>query len=92
MSAKLLPVFNTIEFSNVVDLLLQTKGSKLRPVMQTGSHVGKDASPINQLGAVVAQEVTSRFGAMGRQDATPDRRWVHPGRSMFRSSSIRSIC
>mgnify|MGYP001557962737 CR=1 FL=1 len=78
MSAVLTPTFNTVEFSSVVGLLLQQKGSKLRPGMMTGSHTGKQASPLNQLGAVEATEVTSRFGVMGRTDATPDRRWVFP--------------
>lgn len=78
MSVNLVPTFNTVEFSSVVSLLLQTKGSKLRSAVTTGSHVGKQASPVNQIGAVEANEVTARFAAMPRVDATTDRRWVFP--------------
>jgi hypothetical protein len=43
-----------------------------------GSHVGKQASPVDQVGAVEAQKVVSRFAAMGRVDAPLSRRWVFP--------------
>jgi hypothetical protein len=40
--------------------------------------VGDQASPVDQIGAVEAQLVTSRFAAMPRVDAATDRRWVFP--------------
>jgi len=66
------------QFATTVQLLLQQKGSKLRPYVMEGSHVGKQASPVDQIGKVEAQLVTTRFGQMGRVDAAVDRRWVFP--------------
>lgn len=66
------------EFSTIVQLLLQTKGSKLRQAVMTGNHVGKRASPVDQVAAINASRVTSRFADMPRTDATVDRRWVSP--------------
>ena len=73
-----IPTFYVQQYSTNIGLLLQQKGSKLRGAMTTGSHVGKQASPVDQIGAVNAQRVTSRFAPMGRVDAAVDRRWVYP--------------
>jgi hypothetical protein len=66
------------QYSSNLQLLLQQKGSKLRPYVMTGSHVGKQASPVDQIGAVAMQQVVGRFNPMGRVDASTDRRWVFP--------------
>ncbi len=66
------------QFATTIQLLLQQKGSKLRPFVMEGAHQGKQASPVDQVGKVEAQLVTTRFGEMGRQDAPTDRRWVFP--------------
>lgn len=66
------------QYSMNVMLLLQYKGSKLRGTVTNGSYVGKQASPVDQVGAVEMQDVTSRFGPMPRVDAAVDRRWVFP--------------
>ncbi len=73
-----LPSHYVQQFATNIQLLLQQKGSRLRNAVQTGSHVGKQASPVDQIGAVEMQSVTTRFGAMGRVDAAVDRRWVFP--------------
>lgn len=73
-----IPTFYVQQFSNTLQMLLQQKGSKLRQAVMTGSHVGKQASPVDQIGAVSALQVTTRFGQMGRVDAPTDRRWVFP--------------
>lgn len=73
-----LPTFYTQQFSANVQLLLQQKGSRLRRSVMEGSYVGKQGSPVNQIGKVEMQPVTSRFGVMGRVDAPLDRRWVYP--------------
>lgn len=73
-----LPTFYVEQFSTNIALLLQQKGSVLRGAVTTGSYVGNQASPVDQVGAVVAQKVTSRFAPMGRVDAVLDRRWVFP--------------
>lgn len=73
-----IPTFYVEQFSTNVQLLLQQKGSKLRNSVMTGSHVGKQASPVDQIGAVVANKVSTRFAPMSRVDAPTDRRWVFP--------------
>ncbi len=73
-----IPTHYVQQFSTNVALLLQQKGSKLRGAVTVGSYVGKQASPVDQIGAVEAQQVTSRFAPMGRVDAAVDRRWVTP--------------
>jgi hypothetical protein len=41
-------------------------------------HMGKQASPVDQIGAVEATKVTTRFAPMPRTDAALDRRWCFP--------------
>lgn len=77
MSANI-PSHYVQQFSTNVNLLLQQKGSKLRNFVTSGSYVGNAASPVDQIGSVEAQQVTSRFAPMGRVDAAVDRRWVYP--------------
>lgn len=66
------------QYSTNIQLLLQQKGSKLRDSVTVGSYTGKAASPVDQVGAIEMQPVTSRFAAMSRVDAPTDRRWVYP--------------
>jgi hypothetical protein len=66
------------QFSTNLDLLLQQKGSKLRGRVMTGTHVGKQASPVDQIGAVEATVPAGRFAPIGRTDALLTRRWVFP--------------
>lgn len=73
-----IPTHYVQQYSANIALLLQQKGSKLRNTVMTGAHVGKQASPVDQFGAVEMQAVTSRFAPMGRVDAATDRRWVFP--------------
>lgn len=73
-----IPTHYVQQFATNIQLLLQQKGSKLRNLVMMGSHVGKQASPVDQVGAINMQPVTTRFGAMGRVDAALDRRWVFP--------------
>lgn len=77
MSANL-PTHFVQQYSTNIALLLQQKGSKLRNTVMTGNHVGKQASPVDQIGKVEMQTVASRFAPMGRVDASTDRRWVFP--------------
>lgn len=72
------PTFYAQQFATNVQLLLQQKGSKLRMAVTEGSYKGSQASPVDQIGSVEAQQVTSRFGSMNRVDAGLDRRWVFP--------------
>jgi hypothetical protein len=73
-----LPTHYVQQYATTIGLLLQQKGSKLRMAVTNGSYVGKQASPVDQIGKVEMQLVTSRFAPMGRVDAPTDRRWVFP--------------
>ncbi|SOD41325.1 phage capsid protein [Nitrosovibrio sp. Nv4] len=73
-----IPSHYVMQFGTNVNLLLQQKGSKLRSLVTSGSYVGKQASPVDQIDKIEAQRVTSRFAPMGRVDAGVDRRWVYP--------------
>lgn len=66
------------QFATVVELLLQQKDSRFSPAVTIGHYKGEQASPVDQIGAVEMQEVTTRFGAIVRTDAAVDRRWVQP--------------
>lgn len=72
------PVFYVSQFANNVQLLLQQKGSRLRMACMEGSYVGKEAQPVDQIGAVSMQPVIGRFQPKGRVDALLDARWVYP--------------
>jgi hypothetical protein len=76
-SQGLIPLF-TAQYSTNVELLLQQRQSKLRGRLREGSHVGKMASPVNQVGSVTAKAPTGRFAPLGRQDADTFRPWVFP--------------
>lgn len=73
-----LPTHFVQQYSTNIALLLQQKGSKLRNAVTSGSYTGKAASPVDQIGSIEMQSVTTRFAPMGRVDAPTDRRWVYP--------------
>ncbi len=75
--AGLIPLYTT-QFSTNLELLLQQMGSKLRGKVREGFHVGKQASPINQVGAISLKQPTGRFVPKNRTDAQFVRRWVFP--------------
>jgi hypothetical protein len=77
MSANLPSLYGT-QFATNVALLLQQRGSLLRPYVTEKGYVGEKASPVDQMGPVAMQPVASRFAPMGRVDAAVDRRWVFP--------------
>lgn len=72
------PSWYVEQFSTNVQLLLQQKGSRLRPCVMGGVHVGSQASPVDQISAVAASKVVQRFAAMPRVDALLQRRWAFP--------------
>jgi len=73
----LFPLYTT-QFSTNLELLLQQKTSKLRGKVSEGMHVGKMASPINQIGAVTLKAPAGRFAPKNRTDPQYTRRWVFP--------------
>jgi hypothetical protein len=78
MTTNVIPTWQVQQFSQRVDLLLQQKGSVLESYVDSGTYVGKQGSPVDQIGSVEAQKVTSRFSPMVYQHASTDRRWVFP--------------
>lgn len=73
-----IPTFYVQQFSSNIQLKLQQKGSRLRSAVMSGMHMGTQASPVDQFGAVAANKVTGRYNPMQRVDAPTDRRWVLP--------------
>lgn len=71
---------NVRDYKNNVQLLLQTEGSMLRAAgaIMTDSYVGEGGRPVNQIGSVVAQEITSRHADTQYQDTPHSARWVEP--------------
>lgn len=78
MTANVIPTFQVEQFATNIALLLQQTDSRLGSAVNVGSYVGKQGSPVEQIGAIEMTPVTSRFAPMGRVDATTDRRWVFP--------------
>lgn len=68
----------TEQFSTNLELKLQQMGSKLRSLVGEGSHTGKQASPVNQIGAIALRAPAGRFAPKNRTDADFTRRWVFP--------------
>lgn len=77
MSANLYTLY-TEQFSTNLRMKLQQSGSKLRGRVSEGSHVGKQASPVNQIGAIGLRAPAGRFAPKNRTDAEFTRRWVFP--------------
>lgn len=73
------PAHYGIQFANTIELLLQQKDSRLGDKVSVASNYsGKQVSPVDQVGILEMDEVTSRFEPMGRKDIPLDRRWVVP--------------
>src|SRR5882672_4233703 len=73
-----IPQLFTTQFATNLELKLQQMGSLLRGKTREGSHTGKQAAPINQIGAIQAAAPAGRFAPKNRTDATFTRRWVFP--------------
>lgn len=73
-----IPVLYVEQFSTNIQVLSQQKGSRLEKAVWKGSHVGSQASPVDQVGAINAIKVVNRYAPMGRVDAFLNRRWVFP--------------
>jgi len=73
-----IPTWYVQQYNQNIQQLVQQKVSRLRAAVMTGTHVGQSASPVDQVGVIEMQDVTSRFEPMPRVDAPTDRRWVAP--------------
>lgn len=77
MSENLVKLFVT-QFSTILNLKLQQRQSKLRGRVMEGAHEGKQASPVQYIGAIQMQAPAGRFAPLNRQDVDFTRRWVFP--------------
>jgi hypothetical protein len=68
----------TTQFSTNLELKLQQMGSLLRARVREGFHVGKMASPVNQVGAIQSKAPAGRYAPKNRTDSDFTRRWVFP--------------
>lgn len=68
----------TVQYTTRLELLLQQTVSKLRGMVDTGQHVGKMASPIQQIAPLEFKQPQGRFTAIQYQLAQYTRRWVSP--------------
>jgi hypothetical protein len=77
MSENLFKLFVT-QFSSILKLKLQQEQSMLRGRVTEGAHFGKQASPIQYIGAIQMKAPAGRFAPLQRQDVDFTRRWVFP--------------
>ncbi len=68
----------TTQYTTTVEILLQQKISKLRGLVASGSYVGKQASPIQQIAPVEFKAPIGRYAPIQFQIPTYTRRWVFP--------------
>ncbi len=68
----------TTSFTANMEMKLQQQGSLLRGKVVEGQHVGKIASPINQLGALEMSAPAGRYAPLQPTSGQYSRRWVTP--------------
>lgn len=73
-----IPLLYVEQFSSNIQLKVQQLDSRLRRAVMSGSHIGSQASPVDQFGAIAAQKVEGRYQPIINVDAPTDRRWVFP--------------
>ena len=73
-----IPTHFVEEYTSTLQLLLQQTDSKFSGTVSGDTHVGDQAVPVDQIGAVEMSEVATRFEPKQRTDAPTDRRWVFP--------------
>lgn len=68
----------TQSFTSRVDLLLQQREAKLRACVEVGAHIGKGASPVQQIGVVAYEPPAGRGSPIVPKVLNLTRRWVFP--------------
>ena len=66
------------KFNTNVQLLAQQSRDRFAQWVMTGSHNGKQASPVDQIAATNVQQRTSRAQPKVLSDIDNERRWVQP--------------
>lgn len=79
MTESLVPAHDRVQYADNVQHKLQAKGGLLVPTVMVGAHKGKQASVVNQYGAVEMKAKNGeRFTNITFSDIPHDRRWVVP--------------
>jgi hypothetical protein len=68
----------TVEFSDKLALLAQQSQARLRPLVMTGTHTGKQASPCEFTDVGELEQNTSRAQKLTFDEPDHTRRWVNP--------------
>lgn len=68
----------TVQYTTALELLLQQKVSHIRGSINSGTHVGKMASPVQQIGVLEFRQPAGRYSPIGFQIPQYTRRWVFP--------------
>lgn len=68
----------TTQYTTVLELLLQQRVSKLRARVKAGAHVGKMASPVQQIAPLEFKAPVGRYSPIEFQLPNYTRRWVFP--------------
>jgi hypothetical protein len=66
------------EYKQVLEQLVQQKGSRLRNTVRVERFYGKGAKAIEQVGKVTATKLTTRHGDTPQTDTPHEARWVFP--------------
>lgn len=66
------------QYADNVQFLLQQRGSRLRETCMMGHYTGKSVKAVEQIGAVVARERTTRHDDTPLISTPHDARWVNP--------------
>jgi len=68
----------TVQYTTLLELLLQQKMSMLRARVNSGTHVGKAASPVQQIGVLEMRQPAGRYTPINLTFPNYTRRWVFP--------------
>jgi Phage capsid protein len=68
----------SVQYTTRIELLLQQEISRLRGMVDTGTHVGKMASPIQQIAPLEFTQPGARYSDIEFQLSQYVRRWVSP--------------
>lgn len=68
----------TVDYTTMLELLLQQQVSKLRGLIPSGAHTGKRASPIQFIGSVEFRAIEAKYAPITFQNPKYTRRWVTP--------------
>jgi len=66
------------QYTTNVQILAQQKGSRFRSAVTTGHYTGRQAVPVEQFAATVANKRSTRYPSLTPADTQTDRRWVFP--------------